>query len=261
MKGKFWCEACGYGTSRANDWAKHIATRKHQAESASKCCSTACRSCGKRYNTRSGLWKHEKTCKGGGGQSNDDLMRSLIEELRSSREGDQQHRFEGSITINFFLNDKCGQAIDFREFVRGLSVSLEDIATTRSAGFIEGTSRILLNKLSVLDTLERPIHCVDKKRLSFFVRDQDAWCRDDGERMTSAIGEVAQKQMARIKEWEASHPAWHDSESDTEAYLSLVREVSGGASAAERDRNHREIARTVGEQLCIKDAMALATLE
>jgi hypothetical protein len=259
MKGKFWCEACEYGTSRANDWAKHTATRKHSAEAAARSCGATCGYCGKQYSTRSGLWKHEKTCKDET-QSNEALMRSLIEELRSTKEDGRPPRFAGNITINFFLNDRCGQAVDFGEFVRGLSVSLEDIAATKATGFIEGTSRILLNKLSVLNALERPIHCVDKKRLSFFVRDQDAWCRDDGEGMTSAIGEVAQKQIARVKEWEASHPAWHDTEAGTEAYLSLVREVSGGASAEERDRNHREIARAVGEHLCIKDAMALTAL-
>jgi hypothetical protein len=260
MKGKFWCEVCEYSTSRANDWAKHMATRKHRVEAAAKCYGAVCGCCGKQYGTRSGLWKHEKTCKDEA-QSSEELMRSLIEELRATKDGGQMPaRFGGNITINIFLNDRCGHALDFREFVRGLSVSLEDIATTRESGFIEGTSRILLNKLSVLNALERPIHCVDKKRLSFFVRDQDAWCRDDGERMTSAIGEVAQKQIARVKEWEASHPAWHDTDAGTDAYLSLVREVSGGASAEERDRNHREIARAVGEHLCIKDAMALAAL-
>jgi hypothetical protein len=263
MSGRFWCKGCAYGTTRANDWRKHVVTRKHMAACARGTQPFACDGCAKTYSTRSGLWKHGKSCATAsagpppaGGDA--ELMQTLIAELRAHEVRAPASRIAESVTINVFLRDRCGQAMDFKAFVRGMSVSLDDIAITRAAGFIRGTSRILLDRLAGLDALERPIHCVDKKRLSFFVRDQNAWCRDDGERMTRAIGEVAQKQLARVKEWEEHHPRWHEVESDMVEYLSLVREVSGGASAEEQARNHREIAKAVGEQLCIKDAMAVA---
>jgi len=263
MSGRFWCEGCAYGTARANDWRKHVLTRKHRAACARDTHPFACDGCAKTYNTRSGLWKHGKSCataradpRHAGGDAA--LIQTLIAELRAHDVRPPPARAADNVTINVFLRDQCGQAMDFKTFVRGMNVSLDDIAMTRAAGFIRGTSRILLNRLAGLDALERPIHCVDKKRLSFFVRDQNAWCRDDGERMTHAIGEVAQKQLARVKEWEEHHPRWHEVESDMVEYLSLVREVSGGASLEEQTRNHREIAKAVGEQLCIKDAMAMA---
>lgn len=257
MSDRFWCKGCAYGTTRANDWRKHVLTRKHKAACARGGQPFTCDGCAKTYSTRSGLWKHGKSCASASTSAEGDaeLMQTLIAELRAHA---PPTRTTETVTINVFLRDQCGQAMDFKTFVRGMSVSLDDIAMTRAAGFIRGTSRILLDRLAGLDALERPIHCVDKKRLSFFVRDQDAWCRDDGERMTHAIGEVAQKQLARVKEWEEHHPRWHEVESDMVEYLSLVREVSGGASTEEQARNHREIAKAVGEQLCIKDAMAMA---
>jgi len=62
------CEFCNTICSKKNDWTRHLQTIKHLRNSGTKmeqvnsACDLVC-NCGKKYNTKSGLWKHKKICK------------------------------------------------------------------------------------------------------------------------------------------------------------------------------------------------------
>jgi len=63
---KYYCELCDYNTSRESQYNRHLSTRKHKMElngikKSSK--DFLCKYCGKKYQTQSGLWKHENKCK------------------------------------------------------------------------------------------------------------------------------------------------------------------------------------------------------
>ena len=64
---KYECKYCNYKTSRRLDYDKHLTTLKHKKETGETILETKkvtllCESCGKTYKTRTGLWKHKKTC-------------------------------------------------------------------------------------------------------------------------------------------------------------------------------------------------------
>uniref|UniRef100_A0A6C0F6E7 C2H2-type domain-containing protein n=1 Tax=viral metagenome TaxID=1070528 RepID=A0A6C0F6E7_9ZZZZ len=67
---KFCCEKCDYSCSRKNDFSKHCLTSKHlkvtdletQLTANSQIEEFQCKSCNKLYKSRTGLWKHNKTC-------------------------------------------------------------------------------------------------------------------------------------------------------------------------------------------------------
>ena len=68
----FACKVCDYNTSKKSDFDKHLSTRKHDDMVTMETMETKksqkvaqhnmCNKCKKVYNTRSGLWKHMKTC-------------------------------------------------------------------------------------------------------------------------------------------------------------------------------------------------------
>jgi hypothetical protein len=57
---KFNCEKCNYGCSKKGDFNKHIRSAKHNAETVGN--DYSCSHCAKNFKTRSGLWKHKKSC-------------------------------------------------------------------------------------------------------------------------------------------------------------------------------------------------------
>jgi hypothetical protein len=66
---KFYCEKCDYGCSKESDFKKHLGARKHingnkpdVVELAPVAIEFKCLKCNKKYETKSGLWKHNKVC-------------------------------------------------------------------------------------------------------------------------------------------------------------------------------------------------------
>lgn len=65
---KFSCELCNIQTNNKKDYNNHLLTRKHTnnvnpQQFATPCSSMSkCKNCGKEYESRSGLWRHEKNC-------------------------------------------------------------------------------------------------------------------------------------------------------------------------------------------------------
>ena len=84
-----------------------------------------------------------------------------------------QNNTTNNISINFFLNEQCKNAMNLTDFINQLQVSLEDLQYSKNNGFIEGVTNIFTKQLQDLKPTERPIHCSDKKRLQFYVKDND----------------------------------------------------------------------------------------
>ena len=77
-----------------------------------------------------------------------------------------------TISINVFLNEQCKDAMNLTDFIENLQISLEDLNYSKDNGFVEGVSHIFAKQLQDLKPTERPIHCSDRKRLQFYVKDE-----------------------------------------------------------------------------------------
>jgi hypothetical protein len=62
-RGDFNCDICNYSTNRRNNYNDHLNTDKHKRNiSASQSNEFLCSNCMTKYNSRSGLWRHQKKC-------------------------------------------------------------------------------------------------------------------------------------------------------------------------------------------------------
>ena len=79
--------------------------------------------------------------------------------------------------------------MNLTDFVENIKVSIEDLEYTNQ------------------HVTERPIHCSDKKRLQFYIKDSDEWKKDEKhENIDITIDEISRKQFFHIKEWEKQNP-------------------------------------------------------
>ena len=96
-----------------------------------------------------------------------------------------------NVSINIFLNKKCTEAMNLTDFVNNIKISLEDLEYTNEHGYVKGISNIFKRNLTDLKATERPIHCSDKKRLQFYVKDEDKWEKDiTHEKMNKGIENI-----------------------------------------------------------------------
>ena len=160
------------------------------------------------------------------------------------------------MTINVFLNEKCKDAMNLTDFVENVKVSLEDLLYTKEHGYAKGISNIFVKHLKDLDPTERPIHCSDRKRLQFYVKEEDKWEKDrDNLKIDSSINKVTRKQIKQLVQWQKNHPDYENNDKLLEEYFKLTRQVMGGCDTTEVKQNEVDIKKSLGNELEIKDAM------
>ena len=275
-----FCKCCNYETLYKHHFDKHLTSKKHLkniGQSVKNMVEYFCKQCNKKYKTRSGLWKHETKCleqeiivnqvsnverkveKREIG--NNELLKVFMDFMKTNQDVQQEminniipkignNTNNNNISINVFLNEQCKDAINFSDFVNSIRVGVEDVFKTNEIGYSSGISHILMKNLMNLGAFKRPIHCTDNKRLMFIVKDENKWEKDNGAKMEKAITSVSHKQMQEIKKLEKENKI-----KEEENYLNLISSAIGPIEEEHKKKNMKEIAKSMGKYLNIKEAM------
>ena len=278
------CLNCDYYSSQ-NNYDDKIKSSQKVAEGCNKVANMLiCNNCNKTYKSTAGLWKHKKTCSFISNETSivcqdnnvedepimtdKELVMYLLKENSDFKNmimklvekvEDTSHHNNNTITnnshnkafnLNFFLNETCKNAMNISDFVESLQPQLCDLECIGDLGYVEGISKIILKSLKALDETERPIHCTDKKRESFYVKNDDKWEKEDEHKthIRKAIKNVADKNTMLVPQWKAKYPDYKDSTSIySDKYNNMIIEVLGGDDNTEQSENKiiRKIAKEV----------------
>lgn len=184
------------------------------------------------------------------------FMENLIQQQQETK--DQLHKLNetstgnttNNMTINLFLNHYCKDAMNMTDFLSKLQLSMEDLFYTKENGYVKGISNIIVKNLQDLKPTERPIHCSDKKRLHFYVKDENKWEKDETNQINKSISAIRNKQIKQIKEWEKEHPNWNTNDEETELYAKMVQEVMGYGSG---NKNKEDIKKEISEKVDVQE--------
>tara|TARA_A200000159_G_scaffold149723_1_gene158459 strand:+ start:18 stop:881 length:864 start_codon:yes stop_codon:yes gene_type:complete len=276
---KFYCKKCDYKCSRKFLWKQHISTAKHQMETNGNILETKnmlfC-PCGKSYKTRSGLFKHKKKCPytvekcppvTESTLSKDDLIAELLKEnnelLRKQiaqgktniTNNNNQTYNNNKITVNVFLNEHCKNAMNLTDFIEKLQL---EAAKIPQLGYEDTVSNFILQNLKDMSVIERPIHCSDKKRDKFYIKDKDdGWKIDpSNQNVNKVIDTVSIKVMLKnVKDFEKENPDFMSSQSKLEEWQQLIKNTTYGTKT-EEVKLKNTIRKKVGQNVGIKDAMS-----
>ena len=273
----FVCKICDYSSSNKYDYNKHILTLKHKMvqngtkEGTQKSQLHKCPECDKTYKFRTGLARHrtkihtedifnQSNMKPNSPTLENDAILLLTNAL--NRQGEHIDKLiksqnemipnignnnNNKISINLFLNNECKDAINLDDFVKKLNVTVDDLLKTRDIGYSQGISNIFIKGLNEIETTKRPIHCSDKKRLKFYVKDGE-WKKDDGDKIDSAIQQISKKQMMYLEnKWKKENPNWKEEEDKRDEYLEILKQVNGGDYTTEEVvKNNKDIVKNIG---------------
>jgi hypothetical protein len=233
---EYFCECCHYHTSKTSSYNKHLLTAKHNllTESNNKvaksCSEHICSNCNKTYKSRVGLWGHKKKCSQKSEvlentmssqdnlnvlvldllKQNQELQRQLIElsKEKSIVTNTHNNTTNNHFNLQFFLNETCKDAITADQFVKDIQISFGDLENIGNRGYVEGFTDIILKQLRTLDVTKRPFHCTDVKRETIYIKETDAWKKDNEEKtnLKTVIENVAKKGRQNVPSWQYSHP-------------------------------------------------------
>jgi hypothetical protein len=274
---KYRCDNCGIKTNNKKDYNNHLMTRKHTNNTNTQHLAIntdiiphstqthVCMSCNKLYESRSGLWRHQKSCKLNSVNKNHtehgkekpslndnemknmiiDVIKSNSELLKQNQEMQKQmidvcKNSNNNITTNshnktfnmqVFLNEKCKDAMNIMDFVNSMTLQLSDLEDVGELGYVEGISKIIIRKLNEIDVYKRPIHCSDYKREVMYVREDDIWEKENStyDKIRKAIKYITKKNGDLMIPWRDKHPScMNTTHRLNDVYLRIMNQSMGG---------------------------------
>ena len=155
-----------------------------------------------------------------------------------------------TFNMNLFLNEKCKDAMNMKDFVNSIQLNLTDLENVERDGYVKGMSTIIIDNLQKTDVYKRPVHCSDVKRETLYVKDDDKWEREgpDHTKMVNAVLAVEQKNVALVGEWAKANPKCMNSNTrENERYFKLSKVATDG----EKDGNIAKVIRNVAKNVMV----------
>lgn len=194
MTKKYICEKCNFETTNKIRYENHIETKKHKNLEDESRLHYTCNKCNKIYNTNVSLWRHKKNCKVIPQTYSDkdvikemqdkiNVLENIImehikkEPINVAINNNNSNNNSGNFNINLFLNEKCKNAINIKEFIRQVLFDFNDLVTIENKGYVDGMAEVIQNKLENHSIYERPIHYEVKndKDKSIHIKYKDEW--------------------------------------------------------------------------------------
>ena len=285
----FECKSCDYVTCKKSSYNKHILTAKHitttnDYKNTTKSCEKVAKvytcNCGKSYLHHSSLWKHKSGCKEAMpivDASNNNIIIELLKQnqefkeliveqnkqmiVMASKMGSNTNSGNtncnnktNNFNLQFFLNETCKDALNIDDFVNQIKLQLGDLDMIGRVGYTEGMSKIFLRNLKELDVNKRPIHCSDLKRETLYVKDKDAWEKENTEnvKIKKAIKGVENKNIKQLPQWREENPSSQDTETKKHMdYQNILLEAMGGSTSENDDKKHDKIVKNIAKEVVI----------
>ena len=163
---------------------------------------------------------------------------------------------QNNMTINVFLNEHCKDALNLTDFVQNIKVTLEDLQYTKDNGFVNGVTNIITKQLQDLKPTQRPIHCSDKKRLQFYVKDDDKWEKDvDNKKLDETIRDVKLKLPKSLTEWEKMNPSYKKDPKLMDEWMNIMAGISESDTGTVL-KDKLALKRKIATYIELKEAMA-----
>ena len=190
-------------------------------------------------------------------EQNKELQNKLLELASKpvSNTNNTTYNNNTQFNLQFFLNETCKDAINIADFVNSLQVQIADLEKTGRLGYVEGISGIFLRGLKGLDVTMRPIHCTDLKRETVFVKDENAWQKDDDEKakLKLAIQRVARKNLRTLPRWQEENPDFRILDTkENDDYLKIALNSLGGQTDEQQEKYVEKIVRNVLREVVIE---------
>jgi len=174
-------------------------------------------------------------------KSNTDLQKQMIDvckniqpsSITNTNSNNTTNNNNKTFNLNFFLNEQCKDAMNIKDFVQSIQIEMSDLERIGKEGYVEGFSRIILEKLKEMNIYKRPLHCSDAKRETMYIKENDVWNKDESpnnEKMIEFIKAVEQKNYSSLLAYADAYPDVYKQESKRNVpYLHMALQSNGTA--------------------------------
>ena len=191
-------------------------------------------------------------------KTNGELQKQLVDVCKNTNitnmniNNSNSNNNNKTFNLQFFLNEQCKDAMNISDFANSFELELSDLESVGDLGYVEGITKIFLDKLNSMDIYKRPIHCSDAKREILYVKDDNKWEREErnNPKIRYAIKTISFRNMKLAVLWSETYPESKDCDSRVnERYMKLIKESTGGSG--EIIENENKIIRRIAKEIVI----------
>jgi hypothetical protein len=187
-------------------------------------------------------------------QSNTALQTQMLEVCKNTLPVNQHNTVNSNnnnktttFNMQVFLNETCKDAMNLKEFVDSIKLTLADFEMVGEKGLIDGLSSIIINSLRATDLNLRPIHCSDVKREVMYVKDNDKWEKEGpkNDKIRHVVQNVEHKNIRLLVDYCNEHVDCMDPESPSNDNYLHLSSVATSGTADHLDKIITKIAKEV----------------
>ena len=152
-----------------------------------------------------------------------------------------------TFNMQVFLNEHCKDAMNLKDFIDSIHLSLDDLEMVGEKGFVDGISNIIVDNLQATDLFLRPIHCSDAKREVMYIKENNKWEKEGpkNENMRRFVQYIEQKNIRLLSLYIEENPDCMDPDSPlNDHYLHLTSNATS-ATTEHLDKVIKKIAKEV----------------
>jgi len=237
---RFQCKICNYNTNRKDNFDRHMKSEKHTKNiSNQQKKSTPVQNCEECLKITEKMFCELI-------KSNQQL--ATIVQNGTNHITNNINNNTNNFNLNFFLNETCKDAINLKDFIESIEVSIMDLKKLGNKGYVEGISSLMIDKLNKLDVTKRPIHSTDVKRNSIYIKDDDEWEKDEKGKLMSTLWDVARLETRALEnKYKKEYPKCEtDRDSrEHEEYWRIFYNAMGGKGGDIKDLQKKVVKKIV----------------
>jgi len=98
--------------------------------------------------------------------------------------------------------------MNITDFLGNLDVQIDEIEYIGHHGYVNGMTKMIMERLKGMDITKRPIHCTDIKRETMYIKDKDEWSKDTEEltKLRKILNRVTMNNCRTVPKWKSAHP-------------------------------------------------------
>jgi hypothetical protein len=222
------CDSCNFYTKNKSKFIRHIKTNRHiqneidtivlKMKTSENDTEThnihrtsnvyICETCNKEYRYKSCYDKHMKSHTVTLTQHSneyDNVKNVIIDILSNDKQVQDIKKGTKSTIINNYnqyntyidyLNVECKDAINLTDFIKQLEITIQDLLYLKDNGFTASVKQLMLDKFIKMEQTKRPIHCVNKRKKTMYIKDKNSWEQDEEyKQIKNSIHRIHNKEM------------------------------------------------------------------
>jgi hypothetical protein len=170
-------------------------------------------------------------------KSNNELQKQILDVCKNTsninniNNNNNNNNHNKTFNLQFFLNEQCKDAMNITDFANSFDLQLSDLESVGELGYVDGITKIIVDKLNAMDVYKRPMHCSDAKREIIYVKDENVWAKEEknNPKLRQAIKNISFRNMKLVYNWSNEYPESKDNQTKlNDKYMTLVIESTGG---------------------------------